>query len=279
MDTTVVQNNKIDFVDRWQRHIVGMGKVTSQNGILCLSKACSSQDTYSNAQIDDYQGLPRNRFRWHPPLQLTVHARFSHSAAQTKPTLRSVSYPCISNQLTGTAGFGFWNDPFLMTNVRWPTLPRAIWFFHASPPSNMKLCFKSPGYGWKAATIDAWRLPFWLLLPTAPIAMPLMRIDWFYRWLWPIGQRAIAVREASIPHEMTKWHTYTLEWHVHLVRFLIDGNEILTEPVTISGPLGFVAWIDNQYMIVTPQGKFGHGMVESQKREFLELAQVQIEPL
>jgi hypothetical protein len=54
---------------------------------------------------------------------MTVRACFSHPAG----TLR------------GTAGFGFWNDPFLMTGARLPALPRAIWFFYASAPSEMKL--------------------------------------------------------------------------------------------------------------------------------------------
>jgi hypothetical protein len=34
-------------------------------------------------------------------------------------------------------------------------LPRAIWFFYASPPSHMDLALDVPGYGWKAAMIDA----------------------------------------------------------------------------------------------------------------------------
>ena len=38
-----------------------------------------------------------------------------------------------------------------------PTLPRAIWFFYGSLPSNMSLALDVPGYGWKAATIDALR--------------------------------------------------------------------------------------------------------------------------
>ena len=75
---------------------------------------------YCNAQIDDYQGLPRRHFPNRPPLQLTLRARFSHPAGM----------------LSGTAGFGFWNDPFLMTDLTTPMLPRALWFFYAAPPSN-----------------------------------------------------------------------------------------------------------------------------------------------
>ncbi len=78
---------------------------------------------YSNAQVDDYRGLSRRRFPWRPPAKLTVRARFSHPAGHLK----------------GTAGFGFWNDPFLMTGARLPALPQAIWFFYASPPSDMRL--------------------------------------------------------------------------------------------------------------------------------------------
>ena len=103
-----------------------------------------------------------------------MRARFSHPA----------------NELRGTAGFGFWNDPFMMTGARIPTLPRAIWFFYGSPPSNIKLDRHAPGHGWKAATIDALRPAAFLLAPLAPLAVPLMNLPSLYRRLWPFIQRA-----------------------------------------------------------------------------------------
>jgi hypothetical protein len=212
--------------------------------------------SYSDAQIDDYQGLSRGDFPWRPPLTLTVRARFSH--------------PC--GDLRGTAGFGFWNDPFMMTGRRRPTLPRAIWFFYASSPSNMKLDLNTPGRGWKAATIDAWRWPFFLLLPTAPIAIPLMNFGTLYRALWPIGQRAIGASEAALDVPMGDWHTYTIIWTSTSARFEVDGEVALDCDTPPRGRLGFVAWLDNQYAVVTPWGRFGYGLLDVRGEQWMEIA-------
>lgn len=178
--------------------------------------------------------------------------------------------------LLGTAGFGFWNDPFVMTEKRVPALPRALWFFYASPPSDIKLDLHTPGYGWKAATIDAARWPFLLLAPTIPVAVPLMRVESAYRRLWPIGQRAIGVSEAPVPQDMTAWHTYVIEWGLTAARFLVDGQVVLDCTTPPKGPLGLVIWIDNQYMVVTPQGRLRHGRLAKPGEQWLELAAVTV---
>jgi hypothetical protein len=218
--------------------------------------------TYTDAQIDDYQGLKRRAFRWRPPLTLTVRARFSHPVGE----------------LVGTAGFGFWNDPFLMTGARMPALPRAIWFFHASPPSDMRLALDVPGHGWKAATIDAIRLPFFLLAPTAPLAVPLMNVRPLYRALWPVAQRAVGVREALIDAPLTGWHTYRLEWGERRARFTVDDHTVLACDTAPRGPLGFVMWIDNQAMIATPWGRFGWRALDVPRRQWMEVERLEIAP-
>lgn len=245
----------------WQQVNVGGGEVCARNGILHLTKPHTATDVYANAQIDDYQNLRRRDFLWRPPLTFTIRARFSH------------------NDLTGTAGFGFWNDPFMMTAARRPALPRAIWFFYSSSPSNMDLAMDVPGYGWKAATIDAQRPLFYALLPTAPIAIPLMHSQPIYRFLWPIAQRAIDVSEALIPQSMMDWHTYRIEWLAQTAAFFIDDHLIMECKTPPRGPLGLVIWIDNQYMVVTPQGRVKHGFVCSERVEQLELEWFQIDQL
>lgn len=219
--------------------------------------------TYTNAQLDDYHKLPRRNFKWRPPLRLTVKARFSHAA----------------DKLRGTAGFGFWNDPFIMTGLRAPSLPRAIWFFFASPPSNMKLDLNTPGHGWKAATLDSIRWPFFLLAPTAPIAIPLMNINAIYRKLWPIGQRAIGVSEKEVAVPMTEWHDYQIDWGTKRAVFKVDGTVILDCDTPPRGPLGFVMWMDNQGMIATPQGRFGWFTLPLPEQQWMKISQLAIEPL
>ncbi|RME45628.1 MAG: hypothetical protein D6796_10170 [Caldilineae bacterium] len=247
----------------WKLFLRGAGRLEARGDALYFITEGATARQYSNAQVDDYQGLPRRRFRWRPPLTLTVRARFSHPAGE----------------LRGTAGFGFWNDPFLMTGFRLPALPRAVWFFYASPPSNMKLDLHTPGFGWKAATMDALRPSFFALLPFAPLAVPLMNLRPLYRALWPLGQRAIHVCEAPLAAPMTGWHTYTLHWHREAVHFAVDGETALHCRTAPRGPLGFVMWLDNQYMVVTPWGRFGYGLLDAPARQWMAVERLEIAPV
>ncbi|NJN98965.1 MAG: hypothetical protein HC875_35160 [Anaerolineales bacterium] len=97
----------------WHTFIKGSGSLQFGGETLRLVTIGATATQYTDAQLDDYQTLARRDFLWRPPVQMTVRARFSHAAGELK----------------GTAGFGFWNDPFMMTGWRWPALPRVIWFF------------------------------------------------------------------------------------------------------------------------------------------------------
>lgn len=242
--------------------LAGVGQIERQNSATILKLTDASRDAYSDAQLDDYQGLPRRRYPWRPPLRLTARARYSH------PT----------GELKGTAGFGFWNNP-LAVGGGLPRLPRAVWFFYSSPPSNMALALDVPGPGWKAATFDAARPLFYALLPFALPGFALMRIPRLYRALWPAGQRALGVSEAMLPVNMTEWHTYTLEWRAGHADFLVDGAHIHRAPCGPRGPLGFVAWLDNQAAVVTPQGRFGYGRVDALGEQWLALEAVRVESI
>ncbi len=246
----------------WRTFVKGGGGLEFSGDALRLVNTDTTAAHYTDAQLDDYQSLARRDFLWRPPLRLTIRARFSHPAGQ----------------LSGTAGFGFWNDPFMMTGWRWPTAPRAIWFFFASSPSNMKLARHIPGHGWKAATIDALRWSFFALLPTAPLAIPLMNIGPLYRTLWPMAQKAINVSESIVPVDMTAWHTYVIDWRKDYADFFVDGHPALTGAVSPRGPLGFVLWLDNQAMVVTPWGHFKYSLLDAPGRQWLAVSHLSIEP-
>ncbi len=246
----------------WRRHIRGEGSLERTDATLHFVNTDTTPHRYTNAQIDDYQDLNRRRFPWRPPLTLTVRARFSHEAGR----------------LSGTAGFGFWNDPFLMTDRRVPTLPRAIWFFYASPPSDMRLDLDTSGHGWKAATIDALR-PIALLL--APLALPtalLMNLRPLYRALWPPIQRALNVREMRLDVPLTEWHTYVIAWGRERSTFSVDDEVVLEDVPSPRGPLGFVMWLDNQYLVVKPWGRFGWGLLGAPGRQWLAVDHLAIDP-
>lgn len=229
------------------------------------------QGEYADAQIDDYGKLPRAKFPWHPPLRMEVCARSSLPAATPESTVAS---PGI---LRGTAGFGFWNYPF---SVRGDILmlPKAIWFFYASPPSDMALVPGIAGWGWKAQVVHAMRLDAVLAIVPTLFSIGLGRITSNTRpaayWL----QRLSDASEALLPLKMTEWHTYRLEWYATEAHFWVDERPILQVLAPPRGPLGFVAWLDNQYAIATPHGVLRFGTVSCEPQR-LELSSVSITPL
>src|SRR5438067_11788951 len=81
---------------------------------------------------------------------MEVRARSSLPAATATSSVESTGI------LRGTACFGFWNYPF---SVRGDILmlPEAIWFFYASPPSDMALVPGIAGWGWKAQVVHTMR--------------------------------------------------------------------------------------------------------------------------
>jgi hypothetical protein len=217
---------------------------------------------YSDAQITDYGGRRRSQFPNRPPLRMTARAWASHSAAELK----------------GTAGFGFWNQP-VMPGQGLPRLPRCAWFFFASSPSNMAFARGVPGRGWKAAVNDFSRWPFLALAPAAPLGFLLMRIPALYRALWPLGQWAIGASEAILEADVRQPHSYRLDWLPGSVVFYVDDELVHRAPCAPRGPLGFVAWLDNQYAVVTPQGRIGMGLIAVPGRQWLALDELVIEPI
>ncbi len=257
--------------ERWTPTCIGSASLTIADSALRMALAPTAQGTYADAQIDDYGKLARANFPWHPPLRMEVRARSSHPTAQETDTDKS------NGILRGTAGFGFWNYPF---SVRGDILmlPEAIWFFYASPPSNMALVPGIRGWGWKAQVVHSMR-PSTLLtiLPTA-ITMAWGRIIHdsrpAARWL----QRLSGTSETLLGTEFTAWHTYTLEWHTTEAIFWADDAEVLRVPNPPTRPLGFVAWLDNQYAIATPQGVLRFGAVACDT-QWVEMDSVSINPL
>jgi hypothetical protein len=241
-------------------YVVGGGGVSAApGGAVRLAVGPVTDDRYADAQLDDYH--VDGRMRWRPPLRLTVRARFSHKQAR----------------LAGTAGFGFWNDPFGMTGRARLRLPQVIWFFFGGQKTDLPLRRGVSGNGWKAATLDASRPITATLLPAAPVAALLMRSEWAYRRLWPAAERLLRVDEAKLDTAMDAWHNYTLEWRRDGAVFRVDGAPLLATRRSPRGPLGLVVWIDNQYMVVRPQGRFRHGTVAID-RQWLEVATLDVRP-
>lgn len=260
---------------RWTRITPNGGTLeTSPNGLRLALPDGALAGVYSDAQIDDYGTLPPSRFPWRPPLHLEIHARASHPAHPAQ----KLSPDLLEHQqwLRGTAGFGFWNYPFSLTGAVL-RLPEAIWFFAASPPSNMALMPGSPGWGWKAQVVHAHRAGAVLAVAPTAAAVAWARISrregLAGRWV----QRLSGTREAPISANLREWHSYTIDWHPDRARFTVDGAEVLSVADPPRGPLGFVAWIDNQYAIATPRGEFRFGTIATGP-EWLEIESLHILP-
>lgn len=268
IDQWIREHFKPDSPRRWKRRLVNGGRLIVHEEGLRLVLPQAHHTRYSNAQIDDYSGSSHRNYPWHPPLRLHVRARFGGS-------------------LTGTAGFGFWNHPFVplpVPGVPWtvagaPIPPRAIWFFHASPPNDMAIAQGVPGHGWKAATLDTLRLSAWRWAPLAPAVMLLNHWPTAERRIWRHVQRDLQISETLIESPPDTWHDYVLEWQRDGARFTIDGHVVHETDRSPGGPLGFVAWIDNQYAIATRWGQLGYGLLDVAQPQWLDLAELRIDML
>ncbi len=219
-----------------------------------------TQAGYANAQIDDCVGR-RKAYPWRPGTQLTLRARFSHEA----------------NELVGTAGFGFWNAPFGDPTVPWPMLPQATWFFFGSPPNDLPLAQSEPGRGWFAATLDATTWRAISLIPLAPPVLLLNQFSSLRRKIWPWVQKKLQISFQPIAEPMTEWRDYQLNWRKIGCDFLVNGRLIHQTPFSPRGPLGFVCWMDNQYMVATANGRFRWGTLPIETSQWLEVENLKIE--
>src|SRR5579859_832949 len=219
---------------------------------------------YTNAQLDDYHDLsgrlPRRKpFTSAAPLRLTLRARASHAAP------------------IGTLGFGFWNEPFSITGSVL-SAPSVVWFFYASPPSDMALVPGVPGRGWKAATLSTGRWPNLLLAPGALAAILLTRLPGLGRPIMSLARRFVQAHEAPLPDvALDQWHSYELEDRKSEAIFRVDGAERLCSPMSSRKPLGFVMWIDNQYAIASADGHFGFGVRPIAEPQWLEVEELRLE--
>lgn len=252
-------NRRMQIPAHWNITQLGNGIVQSEDAYLRLTVPSGTSDTYHDAQVSDYQPHIRD-FQNRPPLRMTVVAK-------------------AEGDIRGTAGFGFWNHMFV-PGERGFRIPQAVWFFFGSPPNNIALAEGVPGHGWKATTFDAQRWKFYGLLPLAPLGFLLMRNKTIYQHLWSIGQDAIGVSEANLDTELLHtFHTYTLEWRLNGATFMVDGDVVLQTDDVPTKPLGFIAWVDNQYAIVTPQGNFGWGLLDVSASQSLIFKQIQIDSI
>ena len=240
------------------------GRVTKlAGGTWHLEIPANPRRSYRLAQLDDHQSLPRRNFPWKPPLRISLQARVSAQA------------------IPGTWGFGLWNDPFsflLAANKvvpRFPTLPEAAWFFHASPQNYLSFRDDLPAHGFLAATFSSKKVPAaWLALASPALALILIpgAAQSVRRQL-----RRVVQQDAVLIHtDVTVWHAYSMEWEAGQVRFSLDGADILHTDISPSGPLCLVIWVDNQYAALPPRGNLRYGTLPNPEPAWMEIRELSI---
>ncbi len=243
--------------DRLKRHLVNGGQVERDQTRARLVLPPCAADSYSDAQIDDYDhALPRT-FRNAPPQRLHVRARFSHEAGALK----------------GTAGFGFWNHPFARDG-RILLPPCAVWFFFCSPESRLKLTPRSAGHGFVAMALDARaqigadspvsRLVVWM--GNLALRLPLVRSAALFA-----GRNLVRAAETPLSQLcLTEWHDYCLSWQPGRSDFWVDGVKVLSAAAPRQ-PLGFVAWVDNYRAAAAEDAAYSFRFVATEQTQWLEL--------
>lgn len=218
---------------------------------------------YADAQLDDYGGRRRRDYLWRPGTRLTLQAKFSHS----------------EGALLGTAGFGFWNAPYGDPTVPWPTLPQTAWFFYGSPPNDLPLALDGVGRGWFASTLNARSGSALALIPTAPVVLLLNQFKRLRQRVWPLVRKRLGISFRQLKVDMTAWHHYQLDWGRESCRFLVDGGLVLQTSPSPGGPMGFVCWVDNQYLRLTVDGRFGWGTIPTTEAQTLFIRNLELGPI
>jgi hypothetical protein len=214
---------------------------------------------YADAQVDDYRHLPRRQFPWRAPLRLRLRARSSHAAPQ------------------GTLGFGFWNDPLALsigrggTAGRLPAVPSAVWFFFGSPPHDLAFEEGVPGAGLRAGCLRSRGVPWPLVALGAPAALALSRVPRQRARAVQALRRLVRAHEVVIDTSLDTWHTYEIAWHPCEAVFKVDGVVRLVAPDPPAGPLGFIAWIDNQYAVLSADRGIHFGVLPCPEAQVLEI--------
>jgi hypothetical protein len=254
-----------DLLQATRPYRVGPGDV-QQSGDGCVLSLPPLPQGYADAQIDDTQGLSRRRFRWTPPLRLVVRARVEPDSP------------------AGTWGFGFWNDPFAVSlgqggaARRWPCGPRALWFFYASPPNEFGFT-TGPRNGWRAMSVDTPEFHPLLLTPAALATTALAQLPIVRRPVMRLALSQVTASEALLPGPGAGIHEYDLTWEEGAATFRVDGDVVLRAARPPEDPLGFVAWIDNQYAIVTPERGLRFGTLATRREQVLHIQHASITPL
>ena len=236
----------------------GVGQISGNLKHLKLSLNPTEKLEYSNAQWDDYRYLKRKDFQNHAELTFQCEAKW------TGP-----------DDMVGTSGFGFWNDPFMMTGWRWPALPQAFWFMFESKRS--KLSFESSEdhqTGLSAMVVNAKSLSAILWMMFCALTFPMLVLAPWRRWLRRVWPQALQQFKVPLNINTKTWQQYKIKWETNSIKFWVNDTLVLDQAVSVTEPQGLVIWMDNQYAVVEPWGVWSFGSEPINGEQALELKSV-----
>ncbi|MGB0387590.1 MAG: hypothetical protein ACPGWR_22450 [Ardenticatenaceae bacterium] len=239
----------LESIPSLEPYLVGGARMEERGeGVRFILDGASAGE-YSDSQLDDFHGRERKGFVWRPPATLAVRARFSHG----------------QGVLRGTAGFGWWNAPFVGDQAINATVgPQVLWFFFGSPPSNLAAAPGWSGNGWFAQGLNVPTWPNWF----TKLGMFALRLPLLNRLAHRAAEGATRASEQPLHHlDITQWHDYRIEWRKKEANFWVDDTHILRTHSPPQGPLALVLWIDNQWATLQGNG----GLLDIPQPQWMEL--------
>jgi hypothetical protein len=120
--------------------------------------------------------------------------------------------------------------------------------------------------------------PLWLT-PAALAAALLAQIPLVRRPVMRSVLHQVTAAEAMLSSGADELHEYELTWEPGAATFRVDGAVVLRTEEPPRAPLGFVAWIDNQYAVASPERGLRFGTLPTAASQSLDLLQASIAPL
>ncbi len=250
--------------DLEKREINGGMVITVKGDAFRLSLPRNRDRGYCLAQLDDYMHQTRRGFPHQSPFHMRLAVRVSGEV------------------LSGTWGFGLWNDPFsvgaLAGGVRriLPVLPNAAWFFYGSDENHLSLRDDLPASGFHMKTFRSPLIPSPFSLLALPV-IPFLLCPWVAKVCRSAARAVVKEDAQALNVDVTEWHAYELFWGQDSMKFIVDDQLVFQTPNVPLGRMGLVIWIDNQYFSFNSKGQIKYGALKTKSGGWLEVRHLSLE--
>ena len=124
--------------------------------------------------------------------------------------------------------------------------------------------------------IDSPNIPGWILTPAALVALALAQLRPLRGRILRYALSRVTASEAVVEAGTEEVHDYVIEWERTSATFSVDGRPVLRAPRPPTAPLGFVAWIDNQFAVARPEAGLRIGVLPTPDPQSLDILTAEI---